>query len=92
MAILLGGEANGIQTVGDIPSNLPPFRIPDLSYENISKLSSGAMVLALLGLIEAVAIAKAIGLHTHQKIDGNQELENSCKSENYMDSNSEKLR
>ena len=74
LAILLGGEANGIQTVGDIPSNLPPFRIPDLSYENISKLSSGAMVLALLGLIEAVAIARAIGLHTHQKIDGNQEF------------------
>ncbi len=74
LAILLGGEANGIQTVGDIPSNLPPFRIPDFSYENISKLSSGAMVLALLGLIEAVAIGRAIGLHTHQKIDGNQEF------------------
>ncbi len=74
LAIAFGGEANGIQTVGDIPSNLPPFRIPDLSYENISKLSSGAMVLALLGLIEAVAIARAIGLHTHQKIDGNQEF------------------
>ncbi len=74
MAILLGGDANGIQTVGDIPSNLPPFRIPDLSYQNINKLSSGAMVLALLGLIEAVAIARAIGLHTHQKIDGNQEF------------------
>ncbi len=74
LAIVLGGEANGIQTVGDIPSNLPPFRMPDLSYENISKLSSGAMVLALLGLIEAVAIARAIGLHTHQKIDGNQEF------------------
>lgn len=74
IAIILGGDANGIQTVGDIPSNLPPFRMPDLSYENISKLSSGAMVLALLGLIEAVAIARAIGLHTHQKIDGNQEF------------------
>jgi len=74
LAIALGGDTNGIQTVGDIPSNLPPFRLPDLSYENISKLSSGAMVLALLGLIEAVAIARAIGLHTHQKIDGNQEF------------------
>jgi len=74
LAIALGGDANGIQTVGDIPSNLPPFRMPDLSYTNISKLSSGALVLALLGLIEAVAIARAIGLHTHQKIDGNQEF------------------
>lgn len=74
IAMLLGGDANGIQTVGDIPSNLPPFRMPDLSFQNINKLSSGAMVLALLGLIEAVAIARAIGLHTHQKIDGNQEF------------------
>ena len=74
MAIWLGGDANGIKTVGDIPSNLPPFRIPDLSYENVAKLSSGAMVLALLGLIEAVAIGRSIALHTHQKINGNQEF------------------
>ena len=74
MAIWLGGDANGIKTVGHIPSNLPPFRIPDLSYENVAKLSSGAMVLALLGLIEAVAIGRSIALHTHQKINGNQEF------------------
>lgn len=70
----LGGEASGIQTVGEIPSNLPPFRIPDLSYSNVQALSSGAMVLALLGLIEAVAIGRSIALKTHQKIDGNQEF------------------
>ena len=74
IAILLGGDANGIETVGKIPSNLPPFRVPDLSYNNVKLLSSGAMVLALLGLIEAVAIGRAIALHTHQKIDGNQEF------------------
>ncbi len=33
LAILLGGDANGIQTVGDIPSNLPPFRIPDFTLK-----------------------------------------------------------
>ncbi len=74
LAILLGGDINGIETVGDIPSNLPPFRIPDLSYDNVRLLSSGAMVLALLGLIEAVAIGRSIALHTHQKINGNQEF------------------
>lgn len=74
IGVLLGSESSGIETVGHIPSNLPPFRIPELSYENVSKLSSGAMVLALLGLIEAVAIGRAISLHTHQKIDGNQEF------------------
>ena len=74
LAILLGGDSNGIETVGNIPSNLPPFRMPDLSYDNIQLLSSGAMVLALLGLIEAVAIGRSIALHTHQKINGNQEF------------------
>jgi len=74
LAIIFGGDANGIETVGKIPSNLPPFRIPDFSYNNVKLLSSGAMVLALLGLIEAVAIGRAIALSTHQKIDGNQEF------------------
>lgn len=73
-SIWLGGESTGIETVGDIPSNLPPFRIPDLSYSNVQALSSGAMTLALLGIIEAVAIGRSIALKTHQKIDGNQEF------------------
>ena len=74
IAVLLGGDLNGIETVGKIPSNLPPFRVPDFNYNNVKLLSSGAMVLALLGLIEAVAIGRSIALHTHQKIDGNQEF------------------
>lgn len=73
-AYFLGGGQVGIESVGDIPSNLPPFGIPDLSYNNVKILSSGAMVLALLGLIEAVAIGRSIALHTHQKINGNQEF------------------
>lgn len=74
LAIWLGGAAHGIETVGKIPSNLPPFKVPDFTWSTIGQLSSGAIVLALLGLIEAVAIGRAIGLHTHQKIDGNQEF------------------
>ena len=74
IAALLGGEANGIENVGKIPSNLPPFRIPDFSLDNIRELSSGALTLALLGLIEAVAIARSIALSTNQRIDGNQEF------------------
>ena len=74
IAIWLGGDAKEIQTIGEVPSNLPPFNIPDLTYTNIRALSSGAMVLALLGLIEAVAIGRSIALSTHQRIDGNQEF------------------
>ncbi len=74
LAILLGGEANGIENVGKIPSNLPPFRIPDISLINVRKLSGGALTLALLGLIEAVAIARSIALASNQRIDASQEF------------------
>lgn len=73
-AYLLGGAAHGIESVGEIPSSLPPFSVPDLTYNNVKILSSGALVLALLGLVEAVAIARSIALSTHQKINGNQEV------------------
>ncbi len=74
LAILLGGEEAGIETVGKIPSNLPPFRLPELNLTNIRNLSGGAVTLALLGLIEAVAIARSIALTSHQRIDNNQEF------------------
>ncbi|MCF6224257.1 MAG: SulP family inorganic anion transporter [Flavobacteriaceae bacterium] len=74
LAILLGGVSNGIETVGEIPSNLPPFRMPELNLTNIRNLSGGAITLALLGLIEAVAIARSIALTSHQRIDANQEF------------------
>ena len=74
LAVVLGGEANGIKTVGKIPSNLPPFSIPELSLYNIRSLSGGAITLAVLGLIEAVAIARSIAMASHQRIDGNQEF------------------
>ena len=74
LAILLGGEANGILTVGKIPSSLPSLNIPELNLDNIKNLSGGAFTLALLGLIEAVAIARSIALSSHQRIDSNQEF------------------
>lgn len=74
LAILLGGETHGIETVGKIPSNLPPFRMPEFNLVNIRNLSGGAFTLALLGLIEAVAIARSISLASHQRIDANQEF------------------
>jgi SulP family sulfate permease len=74
LAIFLGGETYGIATVGKIPSNLPPFEVPDISLVKIRNLSSGAFTLALLGLIEAVAIGRSIAIYTHQRIDANQEF------------------
>ncbi|WP_298363352.1 SulP family inorganic anion transporter [uncultured Lutibacter sp.] len=74
VTFLIGGEKLGIETVGFVPSNLPPFMIPDFNFENVKMLSSGAVILALLGLVEAVSIGRSIALHSHQKLDNNQEF------------------
>ena len=74
LAILLGGDLHGIETVGNVPSHLPPFKVPEFNFEDIRLLTSGAITLALLGLVEAVSIGRAIALHSHQKLDNNQEF------------------
>jgi SulP family sulfate permease len=74
LAIYLGGAEAGIKTVGYIPNNLPPFKIPNFSFDWVQKLFPGAIVLALLGLVEAVSISRSIALHSHQKLNNNQEF------------------
>lgn len=74
LAIWMGGSLHGIETVGDIPSNLPPFQMLDFDFDTMYSLGSGAIVLAVLGLVEAAAISRSIALNTHQKLNYNQEF------------------
>ncbi len=74
LAIVLGGTERGISFVGEMPAQLPPFEVPELTIANLHKLAGNAFAVALLGLIEAVAIGRAIATKTHQRIDGNQEF------------------
>ncbi len=74
LSVFIGGEAQGVKLVGKLPSHLPPFSIPDISLEKIQMLAPNAFAIALLGLIEAVAIARSIGSKSGQRIDGNQEF------------------
>jgi sulfate permease, SulP family len=72
--LIRGGDAHGIKFIGALPSELPSFKLPNLNIENIRKLLPNAFAIALLGLIEATAIARAIALKSGQRINGNQEF------------------
>lgn len=72
--LLLDGEAHGVALVGALSGTMPTISLPDLSLGNMSTLITGAFAIALLGLIEAVSIARALALRSHQVIDGNQEF------------------
>jgi len=70
----IGAETTLIKTVGALPSHLPPFVIPDFSYETIHKVLFPALVVTMLALTEAVSISRAIAVKSEQRIDGNQEF------------------
>lgn len=67
---LMGGGA----IVADIPKGLPTLSIPELNGKSFLKLLPTAIIISLLGFMEAIAIAKAMAAQTGQKLDPNQEL------------------
>ena len=70
-------EGQGVQIVGAVPSSLPAFRLPELKGDQVRLMAGSALAIALLGLLEALAMAKAIAARTGQKLDVNQQ----CLSE-----------
>jgi len=70
----VGVETTLIKTVGALPTHLPPFVFPDLSYDTIHKVLFPALVVTMLALTEAVSISRAIAVKSEQRIDGNQEF------------------
>ncbi len=64
----------GGDVVGKIPEGLPTFAIPSLTTDKFMKLLPTAIIISLLGFMEAIAIAKAMAAQTGQKLDPNQEL------------------
>ncbi|TAN48685.1 MAG: SulP family inorganic anion transporter, partial [Betaproteobacteria bacterium] len=66
--------AGGGEVVGRIPAGLPEIRAPRLDLATVASLLSTALVISLIGFMEAISIAKAIAARTRQRLDPNQEL------------------
>ena len=68
----LGGY--GGEVVGEIPRGLPSLKVPTIDLGAVPDLAMGAITITLVGMMEAMAIAKTIATKTKQRIDINQEL------------------
>ncbi|MFP5381295.1 MAG: SulP family inorganic anion transporter [Gammaproteobacteria bacterium] len=67
---LIGGG----EVVGTIPEGLPQISLPTLDMGKLGTLLSAALVISLVGFMEAISIAKAMAAKTKQRLDPNQEL------------------
>ncbi len=63
-----------VPVIGEIPKHLPVFSLPSLDHLAwVPRLTGSAFAISILGLLEAIAIAKSIGARTRQPLDCNRQ-------------------
>ncbi|MDJ0880480.1 MAG: SulP family inorganic anion transporter [Gammaproteobacteria bacterium] len=64
----------GGSVVGTIPQGLPSLQVPTIQWDLVLALLPAAMVMALIGFMEATSISKAIASSTGERVDTSKEL------------------
>jgi len=63
-----------IPMVAAVTGAVPAFSPPAFTLEGLRLTASAALAVAVLGLTEAVSIARAVGVRSEQRIDSNREF------------------
>lgn len=64
----------GGTVIGNIPRGLPEVALPDVKSAHFLELFPVAVIIALLGFMQAISCAKTMAAKTGQHLDANQEL------------------
>jgi len=67
------GAKPAVPLIEAIPAALPGVHVPSIKFEWLIDLSSSALSIGILGLLEALAIAKAIAHRSRQQLDYNRQ-------------------
>lgn len=69
-----GLDTRGVAIVGEVPAGLPAPSLPAVDLGMVTELAPAAFVIALVGFMEAVSVAKAYASQRGYEISPNQEL------------------
>ncbi len=69
--ILMSG---GGEVIGTVPAGIPRLAMPGIDWHTLVTLLPTALVIALIGFMEAISIAKSMATRTRQRINPDQEL------------------
>ncbi len=72
--IVLNLEARGVAVVGKIEAGLPAFNWFFPNLEQISLLAVPAALMALIGMVQNIAMAQALAIRRRERVDANGEL------------------
>ncbi|CAG9178523.1 SulP family inorganic anion transporter [Cupriavidus pinatubonensis] len=68
------GGGHHVNVIGPIPSAIPAFHVPDISWRSVPDLLGIASALTIVALGQSISIAKAVALRSGQHIDANREF------------------
>ena len=74
VGLALEAQREGVAVVGEIPSIMPSFVPPVIGLQDFSNLAPAAFAIALVGLLEAISVSRAIALKSGQELDANREF------------------
>lgn len=74
ITLLFELDSKGVAVVGSVPSGLPSFSFPKLSFELIEQLCLPAIMISIIGYVESVSVGKTLAAKRRERIDVNQEL------------------
>ncbi len=74
LSYFLAFESRGVEVVGEINARISLPSIPQLSSSDVFTLLPSALIISIVGFLEAFAVSKSITAKTKQKLDANQEL------------------
>jgi len=75
LSYFMGYETQGGKVVGVVPAGVTMPGIPEgLSWDVLVQLITTAVIISIIGFMEAISIAKAMAARTRQRLDPNQEL------------------
>lgn len=75
VVFILSLDKSGVSVIGQLPQSLPPLAdLPLFDLDLIARLSTGALAVGAIGLVETTAISRSIATQTGQRLDSNQEF------------------
>ncbi len=64
----------GGSILGTVPAGLPPIKLPKIDLTSIPHLINAAYVIAVLGFMESIAVARSLAMRVGDRVDPNREL------------------
>ena len=71
---LLGLDAHGVRTVGEVPGGLPALVWPAPTLADVWALLPTALTIAFVGFTESIAVARALAVKDRERVDADREL------------------